>query len=248
MTLASLPSLARRLATVGFVASLAAGCSAPTNEPTPTPTPMTTIAPTVPPYILAPTPFDCPTSAPALMHSGETATVTMTTNFGVIVIKVEGILGPNAAGAFTALSRCGYYNNVMFHRIAAKFVIQGGDGTYARLPDYVPEKMGTGGPSWTITDDPVNTTYKRGTMAIARTSEANSGNSQFFIVLDDSAAEQLAAEGYNNYAIFGNVTSGMDVVDRIAQIPVGGDPAQVGADPDMALQPAVILSTVVTVP
>jgi cyclophilin family peptidyl-prolyl cis-trans isomerase len=95
-----------------------------------------------------------------------------------------------------------------------------------------------------VTDDPVTTTYKRGTVAMARTSAANSGSSQFFIVMDNSAQASLGGSGYNNYAIFGSVTSGMDVADRIAAVPVGGDENP----PAMPLQPIVITGTTVTTP
>jgi cyclophilin family peptidyl-prolyl cis-trans isomerase len=174
------------------------------------------------------------------------ATVTMTTNFGDIVISVDGSLGPNAAGAFVALARCGYYNNVIFHRIVVGFIVQAGDGTYARLPNPTLGKMGIGGPDWKCQDDKVTTTYKRGTIAMARTSAANSGSSQFFIVLADSAQSSLGDPATaNNYAIFGNVTAGMDVVDRIASVPLGGDVAAGGAA-SMPLEPIVITSTIVS--
>ncbi len=243
----ALLSTPRRLATIGLVALIVAGCSVPTASPTPSPTPPPTSAPTAPPYTLGPEPSGCPTAAPAAMTSG-TATVTMTTNFGNIVIKVDSSLGPNAAGAFIALARCGYYDNVLFHRVVVDFIIQTGDGQYGRLPSFTPDKMGQGGPGWTIPDDKVTTTYKRGTVAIARTSAANSGNSQFFIVLADSAQTSLGAASTNNYAIFGTVTTGMDVADRIAAIPLGGEPGPNGEPPSMPLQPAVITSTVVTTP
>ena len=251
MILASITSSARRLATVGLVALLLAGCSVPTITPTAPASPLPTIAPTTPPYTLGPTvsasPFGCPTSAPAALSG--TATVKMTTNFGDIVIKVDSSLGANAAGSFVALSRCGYYNNIIFHRVVPKFVIQAGDGTYARMPNAtLDSKMGSGGPDWKIPDDQVTTKYKRGTVAMARTSAANSGNSQFFIVLDDSAGTTLGASTANNYAIFGNVTSGMDVVDRIAAVPLGGEPDGGGGAPAMPLQPVVITSTIVTTP
>ncbi len=252
MILARLNSL-RRLASVRrltagvLVALLFAGCSVPTAEPTPSPTAPPTIPPTTPPYTLGPAPTGCPTSAPAAMTSG-TATVTMTTNFGNIVIKVDSSLGPNAAGAFVALSRCGYYDNVLFHRVVPAFIIQGGDGEFGRLPSFVPSQMGQGGPGWNIQDDKVTTTYKRGTVAMARTSAANSANAQFFIVLDDSAQTSLGDSTTNNYAIVGTVTSGMDVVDRIAEIPLGGEPGPNGEPPSMPLQPAVITSTTVATP
>ena len=241
MILAALPS-PRRLATAGLVAWLVAACAVPTNAPTPTPTPLPTIPATAPAYTLGPTPGTCPTAAPAAMAAGSTATVTMKTNFGTIVIKVEASLGANAAGAFVALAQCGYYNNVLFHRIVPQFVIQAGDGTYARMPSPEPDKWGTGGPAWTVTDDKVTTPYKRGMLAMANTGAVNSGSSQFFIVLDDSAQTTLGAADKNNYAQFGNVTSGMDVVDKIAAIPTGGDSG------DLALEPAVITSVTVTTP
>jgi cyclophilin family peptidyl-prolyl cis-trans isomerase len=250
MILALTKTPARRLATVGLVALLAAACSVPAVSPTASPSAPQTVPPTTPPYTLGPTmspsPDGCPTSAPAAMTG--TATVTMTTNFGDMVISVDGSLGANAAGAFVALAKCGYYNNVLFHRVIPKFMIQAGDGTYARMPNPELDKMGTGGPSWSIQDDTVTTEYKRGTIAMARKSEANSGSSQFFIVLDDSAATALGAEGANNYAIFGNVTKGMDVADRIAAVPTGGQPEPDGATLSMPLQPVVITSTIVSTP
>ena len=239
----------RRLATVGLVALLVTGCTAiPTVTPTPSPTALPTIPPSPPPFTFAPTmvPGACPTAAPAAFTG--TATVTMTTNYGTIVIKVDGSLGANAAGSFVALSRCGYYNNVIFHRVVAGFIIQSGDGTYAREPNLTLDKMGMGGPDWKVQDDKVTTTYKRGTVSLARTSAVNSGNSQFFIVLNDSAQTSLGAATANNYAIFGSVTTGMDVVDRIASVPVGGEPDSQGNPATMPLQPIVITSTIVTTP
>ncbi len=237
-------SSVRRLATVVLVAMLVAGCAVPTVTASPSPVPLPTVAPTTPTYTLAPTmaPGACPTSAPAAFTG--TATVTMATNFGNIVIKVDGSLGPNAAGAFVALARCGYYNNVIFHRVMPLFVDQAGDGTYGRLPNPDLSKVGRGGPSWTVTDDPVTQAYKRGTVAMARTSAVNSGSSQFFIVLDDSANTSLAGSGANNYAIFGSVTTGMDVADRISNLPTGGD----DSPPSMPLQPVVITGMTVTTP
>jgi peptidyl-prolyl cis-trans isomerase B (cyclophilin B) len=151
---------------------------------------------------------DCPTSQPEPLGAGETRTVTIETELGTIVVTVEGDLSPIAAGNFVALAECGYYDGVVFHRAAtlqsgAPFVIQGGD----------PTGTGRGGPGYTIEDEPVTATYGRGTVAMARTAEPNSQGSQFFIVLDDEAGPILAS--YNTYAIFGEVTSGMDVADAI---------------------------------
>jgi cyclophilin family peptidyl-prolyl cis-trans isomerase len=79
---------------------------------------------------------------------------------------------------------------------------------------------------------------------MARTSAVNSGSSQFFIVLDDSANTSLAGSGANNYAIFGSVTTGMDVADRISNLPTGGD----DSPPSLPLEPVVITGMTVTTP
>lgn len=244
MILAPATSSARRLASVGLLALLLGGCSVlPVVTPTPVPSAAATIPPTAPAYTLAPSPGVCPTAAPAAMSG--TATVAMSTNFGNIVIKVDASLGANAAGSFVALAQCGYYNNVVFHRIVKGFVIQAGDGTYARLPTLAQSKMGAGGPSWTIQDDKVTTKYKRGTVAMANTGAANSANSQFFIVLSDTA---WTSSTPTTYSIFGDVTSGLDVVDRIAQVPTGGESGSDGSPASMPLQPIVITGTTVTTP
>ena len=150
----------------------------------------------------------CPTSEPPALPAGETRTVTLTTPKGDMVLKIEADLSPIAAGNFVALASCGFYDGTGFHRTptlqdGTPFVIQGGD----------PEGTGMGGPGYTITDEPVTTPYKRGTVAMARSSAPNSVGSQFFIVLDDKDGEILGSA--NTYQIIGNVTSGMDVADAI---------------------------------
>jgi cyclophilin family peptidyl-prolyl cis-trans isomerase len=122
-----------------------------------------------------------------------------------------------------ALASCRFYDGLTFHRVVADFVIQGGD----------PNGNGSGGPGYTIRDEPVTKPYKRGTVAMARSSQANSQGSQFFIVLSDT--NQLAAT--NTYAIFGSVVTGMDAVDAIA--------AGVGAPP---ANPVVMTSVTVSNP
>jgi cyclophilin family peptidyl-prolyl cis-trans isomerase len=102
---------------------------------------------------------------------------------------------------------------VVFHRVVPAFVIQGGDGQYGRSPNVDPALVGTGGPPYTITDEPVTATYARGVVAMARTSAPDSVGSQFFIVTDDAAAAALAS--YNTYQIIGSVASGMETADAI---------------------------------
>ena len=152
----------------------------------------------------------CPTAQPAALPAGETRTVTIETELGSIVLKLEADLSPIAVGNFVALAQCEYYDGIVFHRTAAlgtgtPFVIQGGD----------PDGTGTGGPGYTIADEPVTAKYHRGTVAMARTAAPNSVGSQFFIVLSEEARGPL--ESANTYQILGNVTTGMEVADAIFQ-------------------------------
>ena len=155
----------------------------------------------------------CPTAQPDPLPAGEIRSVTINTPKGAIIINVEADLSPIAAGNFVALIKCHFYDGSVFHRTASEdgtatgtpFVIQGGAA-----------RRGTAAIPYSITDEPVTAQYKRGTVAMARSPQPNSQTSQFFIVLDDSAASILVGNG-NNYAIFGEVVSGMDVVDKIYQ-------------------------------
>ena len=157
----------------------------------------------------------------------------MTTSMGEITLLVEADLSPIAVGNFVALAECGFYNNVIFHRIAymqdgTPFVIQGGD----------PTGTGMGGPGYQIKDEPVTGEYARGVLAMARTAAPDSQGSQFFIILDDGAQPPL--ESARTYAILGQVTVGMDVVDAIAGVERDAE--------DRPVVPVTILSTTVSTP
>jgi cyclophilin family peptidyl-prolyl cis-trans isomerase len=173
----------------------------------------------------------CPTSQPNPLPVGETRTVTIATELGDIVIAVEANLSPIATGNFVALAECGFYDGVVFHRAATMpdgtpFVIQGGD----------PNGTGTGGPGYTIEDEPVTTAYGRGTVAMARTNQPNSVGSQFFIVLDDGARGPL--ESANTYQIIGTVSSGMETADAI----------YAAADAELPSDPVEMTTVTVTTP
>jgi peptidyl-prolyl cis-trans isomerase B (cyclophilin B) len=171
----------------------------------------------------------CPGSAPAHAPAGSVATVTVETPKGTIVMKLEADLGPAAVGNFLALARCGYYDDVVFHRLVPGFVIQGGDGQFGKSARLEASRVGGGGPGYTIDDDPVQATYGRGVVAMARTPQPHSQGSQFFVVLADGARPALQAA--NTYAIMGHVTSGMEVVDAIAAMPNSGEPRNAALDP-----------------
>jgi cyclophilin family peptidyl-prolyl cis-trans isomerase len=234
------PTRTTRLAAlVAFAAFAAAACTGGSSAAPILPSGV----PTEPPPTGVPTagyPDGCPTAPPAPLGADETATVTLETEQGNIVIEVDGALAPNATGNFVALAACGAYDGVVFHRLVPGFVIQGGDVENGRAPDIDPSQVGTGGPPYRITDDPVTTPYGRGTVAMARTPAPNSQGSQFFIVLEDAARAPL--ESANTYAILGTVTEGMDVVDAIAAMPNSGEPA------NQALEPVAITGATVERP
>ena len=204
------------LALVGAVALAAAACGSSTTGESPT-----TNA------------NGCPTSQPAALAAGEQRQIVMTTSMGEITLLVEADLSPIAVGNFVALAECGFYNNVIFHRVAymqdgTPFVIQGGD----------PTGTGMGGPGYQIKDEPVAGEYARGVLAMARSAAPDSQGSQFFIVLDDGARPPL--ESARTYAILGRVTVGMDVVDAIAGVERDAE--------DRPVVPVTILSTTVSTP
>jgi cyclophilin family peptidyl-prolyl cis-trans isomerase len=208
------PRLIRRLALLGAIALGTVGCSALPGAPTPaTPAPVESQAGA------SGGDGTCPTAQPAALPAGETRTVDIETVQGPIHIKVEADLSPIAAGNFVALAECGFYSGVVFHRLVPGFVIQGGD----------PTGNGSGGPGYTIQDEPVTTAYSRGTVAMARTEEPDSVGSQFFIVLDDQARGAL--EVANTYQIIGKVVAGMETVDTIAAMPNTGGPRNAAVDP-----------------
>lgn len=128
-------------------------------------------------------------------------------NYGTISIELNADEAPITVANFIQLAKSGFYNGLTFHRIISGFMIQGGD----------PNGDGTGGSSKTIkgefkangVNNPLSNT--RGAISMARSSDYNSASSQFFIVQQDS--KYLDGQ----YAVFGYVTSGMDIVDKICK-------------------------------
>ena len=175
-------------------------------------------------------PSATPMASPVAEPAGDGTTATIKTDAGDIVIQLFNQSAPVAARNFENLAAGGYYNGLTFHRIVPDFVIQGGD----------PDGDGTGGPGYTISDEPTVGIYGRGIVAMARTQEPNSQGSQFFIVLDDEARDAL--ERFNTYAIFGRVISGMEAADAIAAVPLGG------ARGETPLQPVLMLEVTVQHP
>ena len=136
-------------------------------------------------------------------------TITLETNFGTIQFETYDADAPKASGNFVTLAQKGFYNGLTFHRVIDGFMIQGGD----------PIGNGTGGPGYTFEDelnpatDSYKNGYKKGVVAMANAGP-NTNGSQFFIMLADYPLP-------NNYTIFGHVTMGQDVVDKIGKTKTG---------------------------
>ena len=117
---------------------------------------------------------------------------------------------PLTVNNFINLSRDGYYDNVIFHRVISGFMIQGGD---PNSKDNDRSNDGQGGPGYTINAEfSQDLTHKRGILSMARAQDPNSAGSQFFIVVADSNFLD------RQYSIFGEVIEGMDVVDKIVNV------------------------------
>jgi cyclophilin family peptidyl-prolyl cis-trans isomerase len=126
------------------------------------------------------------------------------TNFGDMCIELLSAEAPKTVNNFVFLAKEGFYTNVPVHRVLGDFVIQTGD----------PSGTGTGSPGYRFEDEPITSDYTVGTVAMAN-SGPNTNGSQFFIVLAD-----LRGRLPKNYTIFGRLTTGLDVLQKIAAVPV----------------------------
>jgi cyclophilin family peptidyl-prolyl cis-trans isomerase len=155
----------------------------------------------------------------AILDATKTYRAVVATSCGSFTITLDPEASPKTVASFVALAEDGFYDQTVFHRIVPNFVIQGGD----------PTATGTGGPGYTTVDTPApGTTYTHGTVAMAKTAAEAPGTagSQFFVVTAPDAG--LPAE----YAVIGQVTDGLDVVERIGLL---GDPTT-----ELPMQPVVI--------
>jgi peptidyl-prolyl cis-trans isomerase B (cyclophilin B) len=139
------------------------------------------------------------------LDPSKTYTWKLDTSCGEIDIALDVKDAPKTTNSIVFLTRQGFYDGTFFHRIAPGFVIQGGD----------PAGTGLGGPGYKVVE-PVPTSFKyvKGTVAMAKSGAESGGTSgsQFFIVVSDSGGAGLTPD----YADAGKVTSGSDVVDKIA--------------------------------
>jgi cyclophilin family peptidyl-prolyl cis-trans isomerase len=143
------------------------------------------------------------------LDSSKTYTLTFETNCGSFTVTLNQDLAPKTSASLVALADDGYFDDTIFHRVVPGFVIQGGD----------PTQTGSGGPGYSTVDPaPSDATYPEGTVAMAKSEFEAPGTSgsQFFVVSGD--ASFLTPD----YAIVGEVTDGMDTVQRIDALGVEG--------------------------
>ena len=156
--------------------------------------------------------------------------VEMQTSLGRIVIELDDAKAPGSTKNFLAYVQDGFYNGTVFHRVIPNFMIQGGGFTadMTQKPTKAP-----------IQNEAKNGLKNaRGTIAMARTQDPHSATAQFFINhIDNVMLDYPSRDGWG-YAVFGKVTEGMDVVDRIAQVRAGNR----GMHQNVPVEPVVIQS------
>src|SRR5690242_5171481 len=139
-------------------------------------------------------------SAPGIEIAPDAAfDVTISTNRGDIVMRLDAALAHTTVNHFVVNARNGFYDGLTFHRVVPDFVIQGGD----------PDGSGRGGSGYKFADEPVKAEYTLGAVAMANAGPDTNG-SQFFICIDDCTRK--LAKSYN---LFGYVSSGIDVAQAV---------------------------------
>lgn len=132
------------------------------------------------------------------------------TKFGNIEFRFFPEVAPSHVNNFVELAKKGFYDGTTFHRIIPGFMIQGGDSN-SKNPDK--STHGMGGPGYTVKAEFNDKPHKRGTLSMARAANPDSAGSQFFICAADSPFLD------RQYTVFGEVVSGMEIVDKIVSQP-----------------------------
>ena len=132
------------------------------------------------------------------------------TNFGRMVFELLPDLAPETVRNFAKLAQSSFYDGILFHRVISGFMIQGGDPNTKKQDK---SKWGMGGPGYTIKAEFNSKSHLRGIVSMARATDPDSAGSQFFIVTTDSTFLD------RQYTVFGQVTEGMDVADKIVNLP-----------------------------
>jgi cyclophilin family peptidyl-prolyl cis-trans isomerase len=143
--------------------------------------------------------------APALtIDPAKTYTALMKTSCGNITIALDAKQAPKTVNSFVFLAQKNFFDGTLFHRIVTDFVDQGGD----------PKGDGTGGPGYTLPDEPPATAYTAGSVAMAE-NVPNTGGSQFFLTVSENGAKRLGTTAPFKYSDLGQITKGLDVAQKI---------------------------------
>ena len=141
-------------------------------------------------------------------------TANIETNFGKISFKLIPELAPETVRNFEKLTKDRFYDGTLFHRVIPGFMIQGGD---PNTKTDNKSSWGTGGPGYNIKAEFSSRSHLRGIVSMARSQDPNSAGSQFFIVTSDSTFLD------RQYTVFGEVTEGMDIADKIVNLERDGN-------------------------
>jgi dolichyl-diphosphooligosaccharide--protein glycosyltransferase len=151
--------------------------------------------------------------------TGDTAVIT--TKYGDITLKLFNNVAPKTVANFEKLANSGFYNGTLFHRIVPGFVIQGGDPNTINGSR---DTWGMGDAGYTIPPEFSDLNFTEYMVGMARGQDVNSGSSQFFITVGDASFLN------GKYTLFGQVTSGQNVVDKIASLPTNSNAQPVNPD------------------
>ncbi|HWQ94830.1 MAG TPA: peptidylprolyl isomerase [Gammaproteobacteria bacterium] len=156
-----------------------------------------------------------PALAAAPPKNAKPVQIALTTSMGKIVLELDEKKAPNTVANFLGYVKKGHYNGLVFHRVISGFMIQGGGF------DKNMQEKPTAAPIENEADNGL--TNLRDTIAMARTNDPHSATAQFFINVADNAMldfKSKTMQGWG-YAVFGKVVEGMDVVDKIREVPTG---------------------------
>ena len=153
------------------------------------------------------------------------------TNLGIIQFELFSDVAPETVRNFIKLAKSGFYDGTLFHRVIPKFMIQGGDPNTKQSDK---STWGTGGPGYNMKAEFNSRSHLRGIVSMARSSDPDSAGSQFFIVTSDSTFLD------REYTVFGQVADGMEVADKIVNLPRDGN--------DCPLQEAKMLQVTISDP
>ena len=153
-----------------------------------------------------------------IQNAEDTKLIKLNTNKGDIIIKLFTKEAPETSKNFVNYVEKGSYNGTIFHRVIANFMIQGG----GLLPDM--SEISSNPP--VVNESSNNLSNKKGTLAMARTSDPHSATSQFFINLKDNdfLDRKNAQDGWG-YCVFGEVTEGIEIVEKIGTVATGNHPS-----------------------